>query len=258
MVTYGEIVAVAVIAAPIVTTIIIIGLIILKSGKNNTTFLVIKTFNRSEVPIFYKGRIKQLRDRDNLMSEAIITKEGKKTGIGTFHQKFIMPFGNKRYLMILEEWDVGRYRPMQRLEGYGLSRVWEAQRDAQGKPIYDLEGKRKFEEKVQRVGVLEPVSNDDFEYIRHKLAEVEKRYEIKQKDSQTWKYIAGGFIVVVILATVIMSAYYNYQTAVELKNGAVTQTQSISETIYKLFSNETIREAARVAPPKDNRPAPPG
>ncbi len=62
----------------------------------------------------------------------------------------------------------------------------------------------------------------------------------------------------VVLATVIMAAYYNYQTAVELKNGAVAQTQTISETIYRLFSNETIREAARVAPPADNRPAPPG
>lgn len=258
MVTYAQIVAATLVLAPLATAVIVTVLIVLSNRRNNVFFLIIKTFNRSEVPILAKGRIKELREKGTLMSEAFIRKNGRWTGIGTFHQKFLMPFRKNKFLLMVEEWDVGRYRPLVRSEAYGMVKVYDLIKDIDGKPVYDLDGKPKYEERTQRTGVIEAMTNDDFDYIQHKLTEMDRRYQQEQKATATWKLIAGGFLVVVLVIGMVMSAYYNYNTATELKTGAVQQTQLITETIYKLFSNETIKEAARVVPPKQNIPAPPG
>lgn len=257
MVTYAQIVAATLVIAPVLTAIIITVLIVASNRRNNVFFLIIKTFNRTEVPILTKGRIKELREKGTLMSEAFIRKNGRWAGIGTFHQRFLMPFRKNKYLLLVEEWDVGRYRPMVRTEGYGVVKIYDLVKDAEGKAMFDLDGKPKYEERPQRTGLIEPMTNDDFDYIQHKLTEMDRRYAQEQKNTAAWKLIAGGFLVVVLTIGMVMSAYYNYNTATELKNGAVIQTQTIAETIYRLFSNETVREAARVVPPNQNIPAPP-
>lgn len=239
-------------AAFVVMTIVLIA-IIRDAKRDNIRVFVLRTFNRSDAPLMYRGHVKLFADKGELMSELYIRDRGKPKGIGTFPQKFFKPFGKKEYLIMLEEFDFGRYRPLERIDAYGLSKVYGPRKDEAGNEVIGPDGMRVYEEHTVRVGLTEPVPNDDFDFILKKKEEIRERYKTEEKRNKWLAYAAGGFLIVVVCITLGLSAYWNYETIKELRGGTVQQTQIVSDMIYKLFRNDTVQEAV-----KEELPPPPG
>jgi len=243
---------------------IIIALIIAFGKKSNVEYVILQTFEGSQRPLMKKGLV-DVKNDGTRMAEHVIGTGANKIFAGTFHQKYLKPTTAGKYLMMLEEFDVGRYRPLEYNGNIKKSKIkipvylndpkidekGNTLVDAFGNVIFkiktDEKGRPVYKEIEEDISSMVSVPNDDIDYMLSRKEKNKKLLERKQKESKWLPYLLGGAAFVFVFLGVVLSSYYNFQSAVEIKNGlanfnAGAQTEQIINTFVEQMTNRTTRD----------------
>jgi len=258
----------------------IIGIMIYFGKKSNIDYVILQTFEGAQRPFIKKGLV-DVKNDGGRMAEHVMTVAGKQEGIGTFHQKYLKPSAGGRYIMLLEEHDVGRYRPLEyrgdifksmlRVPVYTNKQLkdkkGEPLLDKKGEPIYEIKKDKNglpiYQEIEEEVAGLVSVPNDDIDYM---LSRKEKNRLLlaRKKETNKWlPYIAGGLIFLFVFMGVVLSSYYNYQTSIEIRKGlgnfdGAAQTERVINLFVEKMTNTTTRDVFKVQPEESDADKPPG
>jgi len=259
---------------------IIIAIMVMMGKKSNVEYIILQTFEGSQRPLMKKGLV-DVKNDGTRMAEHVIGEGSNKIYVGTFHQKYLKPTTHGKYLMMLEEFDVGRYRPLEYngdikkskikipvytdipkkdKEGNTLQDVYgnvlyEFKNDEKGRPLY-----REIEEDISS---MVSVPNDDIDYMLSRKEKNKKLLERKEKESKWLPYLLGGAAFVFVFLGVVLSSYYNFQSASEIKEGlgnfnAAAQTEQIINTFVDRMTNKTTRDLFKESGDGVNIDTPPG
>lgn len=229
-------------------------LLVLLGRRFNIFYWVTQSFKNSERKFLLKGKVDVLNDG----SFMAVHKVGKNL-LGTWSQQFLTPSKGKYYIMELEEYDTGRYRPRQSshlIRNEVDIAQWD---DKKGDYQRDASGKIVFKKDKLPIAVANSVTNDDIDFIL-KRKDLNKRMLQKKKEDRGWinTLIAGGVFVVVAIM-MIFASYWNYQSYVETQKGVANALSQLSdeeyerarlEMIFEVLRNQRILEAQEVEPPQ--------
>ncbi len=191
---------IAAIVGVILMFLFFFGLIILERKKGNIDYIICQTYLGGQRWYMLKGMVDKKND-GSFLAEHVIFKGGKHP-IGLFHQKHLKHHLGKRYMMILEEWDVGRYRPLE-YRGHLKGKTKMIRRitnfDDKGDIIRDKKGNIDFTDKEEIIdnGRLKATPNHDIDWI---IRRKEKNRELLLKKEEKWKWLpalaAGGLLII--------------------------------------------------------------
>ena len=198
------------------------------SKKSNITYIILQTFLGSKKAINIKGYVDRVND-GSYMAEHYILEKGKKQAIGTFHQKWLIPSTKDKYIMFLEEYDAGRYRPIE----------------------YNDKDKN-----------FNPIPNEDIDWLISRKEKNRRMLEEKKKESHWKQYLASGILLFLVVVAIFIQGYFMVETSNNLKAGEQQLAKVIREQnpaeiqertvklIFSVLKNETIRNV--VKPPTNN------
>lgn len=211
----------------------------LLTKKSNIRYLIIQSFIGNEKILIKHGYIDV--SKHDVMAEHNLIEKNKKIPIGTFHQKYLKPM-QKGYLMLLEEYDKGRYRPLV------------------------LSGVSK--DNQEYISKLEAVPNDDVNFILRTKEEMFKLLQRDKKENRWLSIVANLGTLIIVGVVLVLVAFYQNEASNNYAEGNLrieqalkhidegAQAQKVAEVMLKLLTNQTVRDLipATVEPP----PEPPG
>lgn len=279
MVSWSVLIPAGIVGGLVLAAIIIIFMVKLQK-KSNIDYIILQTFEGLQRPSIKSGYV-DVKNDGTRMAEHIVGKGPEKINIGTFHQKFLKPSSPGRYIMFLEEHDVGRYRPLEYNGDIKKTKVKIAEftdeplldknsknlLDDFGNPLYkikrDANGKEIYKEEEIDISSLVSVPNDDIDYILSRKEKNKRLLEKKQESNKWLPYLIGGAAFIFVFLGVILSSYYNYQASANVKAGldnfdAASQTERIINLFVEKMTNATTKDVFTVEPIGENVPKPPG
>jgi hypothetical protein len=231
-----------------IVMVLLIIILILKDNKSNIDYIICQTFTGNQK--WYKAI--GLVDVKNDGSYTVVHKvmQPKLGEIGSFHQKHLKPGKGNRYFMLLNEWDKGRFAPME-YTGKIKDLVFQVpKKDETGKLMLDAEGNVIMEVKKTQAGELETISNSDVDFIIQQRKKNEVITKRQEKNKAWWPVVAGGAGFVLLLVVMVYMVMQNTETAkINADASASIAAQQertaeiITKTIIDLVRNETIHEA---------------
>lgn len=228
-------------------------LILLDRKAGNIDYLICQTFLQNQKWYTVRGKV-DVKNDGTFMAEHIIITGGKKP-IGLFHQKHLKPSKGNRYMMILEEWDVGRYRPLE-YEGHIYGQTEVIKRipiyDAKGNVLKGSDGKIVYKDLKDIIdqGLLRGTPNHDIDWILRRK-EKNRIMLIKKDENKKWlPMIASAGVLIIVAIFMVFAAYYLVQYSENLEAASknfnpTKQTQDTVEIIKDLLFNETIQDRVK-------------
>jgi len=238
-----------------VISVAVIGLIlaflIAKGGKKgNIEYLIIQTYLGNKRPIKRRGMVKI----DTAEHIALFTMfdKGQIHEIGTFPQKYLLPW-SKGFLMLLDQYEIGRYRPLEISDEVKPETYDVTQKDFLGMPERDKDGKFiKTNEKITK-RVIKTVSNEDFDFIIGSREKLKSKLLKRAKKKSFWRTIAAIALYFFLFLSIAFNAYYNFET--HQSNQAMIERQSeakvaeqVTKTIMYVLMNQTIKDVVKPVP----------
>lgn len=232
-------------------------MIYLDRKKGNIDYHICQTFLGGQRWMTLRGLVDVKNDGSFLAEHTLV--DGGKRPIGLFHQKHLKPSRGNRYSMLLEEWDVGRYRPLE-YEGHiqGKSEVVKLmpKLDGNSKPVRDKKGNIEFvkDKEIIDTGLLKATPNHDIDWI---LRRKEKNRLMILKKDEKFKWLpllAGGAVLVVAGVILVAVAMYmndmsgHFETASKNFNtgeDVINRITKIEEQVY----NGTVVDRIKSQPP---------
>ena len=148
------------------------------------------------------------------MAEYIMKVRGKKKEIGTFHQKHLKPTTNNKYIILLEEWDRGRFRPMEREQNFSGELT------------------------------IKPVPNHDIDWI---LQRKEKNRILEHKKEERGKWIpalvSAGLLIIVAVFMALVS-YWMVEMSANFKDASAEFNKGAHKDVKdmkQLLENSTVQ-----------------
>ncbi|MFO8067453.1 MAG: hypothetical protein R6U11_07720 [Bacteroidales bacterium] len=237
------------------------------SKKNNIRYVITQTFEGGSKTYILTGRIEKWKS--DIIAEHKIVKGNQEMSIGHFHQKYLQPSNNDKFLMYLEEYDTNRFRPM--MPGQSAHKERVPKLDDNNDIERDEDGNIKYT--TQEVKDLEYVPNNDINWMITSVDRVRKFTESKKKSTPWKEYLVGAGLLFLVICGMFVSLYFQYEMFNEGSKTIGKATDSLANNIDKLnpesqqkilweniqraLKNETIRSVVKPEPEKDSN-APPG
>lgn len=241
---------VAVIAGTALMFTMFFVMLMLDRKRGNIEYNICQTFLGGQRWYRARGMV-DVKNDGTFMAEHVILTGGKKP-IGLFHQKHLKNITGKQYMMLLEEWDTGRFRPLEyrgHIKGKTIvtrlvpvvDELGKQKKDDKGKPLY-----RKTEDTID-TGLLKGIPNHDIDWIVRRK-EKNRELLIKKEERNKWLpvLVSGGVLIIAGIMLVLV-AYYMNEMSVNFKTAA-SQSSSGKATadtvkiIRDLLLNETYQD----------------
>lgn len=222
-------------------------LIIRGRRRGNLEYIIIQSYLGIKKPIRRKGYVK-LDDLENTAIFEMADIGGRKP-IGTFHQKYLMP-QEKGYLMFLEQYEIGRYRP---IEFTGETRdelIKVVEKDFLGNAARTETGEILKKDLLTKISRMKAVSNNDVDFILQTRTRLKERLLAKQKKNSLWRTLAIVSIYLFLFLSIFINTYYNHETSVRLAQAVEDQseakvTELVTRTILQVLSNQSIKDVVK-------------
>lgn len=201
--------------------------------RTNIEYTIVQTFDHGQKMYKRKGMV-TIPDGFDAMAKHEIVYKGKKAEIGSFHQKYLHPVDSLNYIMMLEEWDTGRFHPIE----------------------------LKVSEDQKRFSKFTSVPNDDVDFILHTKEKYRDLLTIKEKNS-IWKQLFTSYGVLAVVGVIlVLTVFYMNQMADSLKIATdnfneAKNTERVAKIFVEVMTNETFREAIKTYPNEGGQ-GPPG
>lgn len=228
-----------------------VGIYYLLQPKPNIKYIITQTFHGNIRVLLRVGFVVSDPKMLNMATHTMLVN-GVKKEIGTFHQKYLHTTDKGSMVLMLEEFDIGRYRPMIKGEVKKMS--------AEFKNV--SQGEREDDNTIIEV---QGVPNEDIDWILGSRDKIRQVFAKQQQEKYKWlPYIMGGIVVLFVFLGLIATSYYNYmasqtheKTVERIAKTFDPATQT--ERIIKAFVNEMVNGTVRdVIKEKEEPPRPPG
>jgi len=248
---YGTVLLITFVVSVVVMIIIFIVLALRSGKRGNIDYLIVQTYLGNKRPVFGRGMV----TLDNVEKVAIFQLFGKGTTkeIGTFHQKHLYPNPKGGFLMLLDQFEIGRFRPMEITDETKEEMVIKTAKDFLGQPAKDKDGNPIRTATKQESRVVRPVSNDDVDFIIGTRERLKEKLTKRAKKKSFWRTLAAISIYFFLFLSIAFNAFYNYESHKE--NIAMMERQSeanvakvVTETIMHVLMNQTIKDVVKQIP----------
>jgi len=216
-------------------------------GRGNIEYIIIQSYLGVKRPIRRAGFV----TLDNVENIAVFEMfdKGARMEIGTFHQKYLMPFG-KGYIMFLEQYEMGRYRPYEFTEETKNEEISVIQKDFLGKVGKDKNGNPITSILKQTVRKVRPVSNNDVDFIIQSRDKLKSKLLAKEKKNSLWRTLAIVGIYVFLFLSIFINSYYNYMQSEKITETIQSQSEArvaeqVTKTIMEVLMNQTTKDVVK-------------
>ena len=177
---------------------------ILIRPKTNIRYVITQTFFGGERIVIKEGKVESKIEDKNMAVHKMLVGTFKLVSIGTFHQKHLRQGIGNKLVMKLEEYDVGRYRPVKMGD---LSDT-------------DPDG--------LNVKVENPISNNDIDFIVNEKSAAKETYEKKKEEKMKWlPYVAGVAVFIICFIVFVLMMYYVNEMNTKLVSLEIALEQKI-------------------------------
>lgn len=236
-------------------------MVLLDAKKGNITYIICQTFLGGQKWYMGQGKV-DIKNDGSYMAEHVLYKP-KKLQIGLIHQKFLKPQKGNRYLIVLEEWDTGRFRPLDyrgHMKGRTTLTRKIMQEDNDGNPILDPKTKEiQYSDKVEVIdyGTLIATPNHDIDYIVQRK-DKNRQLLLKKQEANKWlPMIIGGALFVIVGVMLVVSWMYLAEFSANLKDASKNfasgqTTENTVKAIRDILLNESItrvKDTGTASPP---------
>lgn len=232
-----------------------------RDKKSNIDYYICQTFTGNQKWYSAVGMVDVQNDGGYTVQHKLTTPNIG--DIGPFHQKHMKPGKNNRYFMLLNEWDKGRFRPM---EFTGLMEdieIESPETDKDGQPIIDQDGNVKMKIVKTKAGRMESVPNADFDWVISQRKKNELLTRRREKNKSWWPVIAGGGVFVLCFIIMIYMIFQNAEIAkmnsqtsnsIAAHSDVKSNTEAITKIIIGVVRNETMQQAFKPKPQLPSNP----
>ncbi len=216
-------------------------------SKGNITYWIIQSYLGNKKPIELKGRV-SVDDGDH-MAIFKLFDGGEEKEIGSFHQKYLLPFG-RGYCMLLEQYEIGRFRPIELSGDIEDDSNIITEKDFLGQIVKDKGGNPLKTTLLGKKRVFHPVPNDDVDWIIRSRDRLKEKLLKKALRQSFWKKLAAALIWVMLFMSIFINSYYNFQTSEKLSETVEGQSEAkvaelVTKTIMYVLMNQTVKDVVR-------------
>lgn len=246
------------IVAGVVLMFAMFGLMLMLDRKRgNIEYIIYRTFLGGQKIYKVRGMV-DVKNDGSFMAEHVALTGGKRP-IGKFHQKHMKDAGKGQWLMVLEEYDIGRFRPLEyrgHLKGKSevvrrvpmLDEKGTIRRDAKGTPMFTES------REIIDTGTLKGIKNDDVDWILQRKEKNRQLLLRKEERNKWWPVIAAGGIMIIAGVVLVMTAFYlnemsaHFDTATN-RLADFDQAKEDIKVIRGAIVNQSITDIFTGAPP---------
>ena len=238
-----------------VISVVVVFVIILFSsfkskGKGNIEYIIIQSYLGVKKPVRARGFV-TLDDAGTIAIFEMFAAKGR-TEIGSFHQKHLLPF-EKGYIMFLEQYEIGRYRPYEFQDKTKDELVETFDKDFLGNVVHGKDGKPLISITKQSIGLIQPVSNDDVDFIIRSRDRIKEKLLAKQKKNSLWRMLAVVSIYIFLFLSIFINSYYNYLQSEKITGVIERQSEAevskvVTQTIMTVLMNQTVKDVVKSLP----------